>query len=82
MSIFTLALGQALWSQNRYATPHYGSPGWYLYENYGLQPAACGHQNLVYIYGPNNSVMCAYPNQYVFAGAYYVDPATLQLLVM
>jgi hypothetical protein len=81
-SIFALTAGQALWSQNRYASPAYSSPGWYLFQNYGLQYTQCGRQNLVYIYGPNNSVMCAYPNEYVLAGAYYVDPATLQLLVM
>lgn len=81
-ALFSLAAGQALWAQNRYASPGYGSPGWYLFQNYGLQPAACGPQNLVYIYGPNNGVMCAYPNEYVLAGFYYVDPATLQLFVM
>jgi hypothetical protein len=57
-------------------------PGWSLFQNYGLQPAPCGPQNLVYIYGPNNSVMCAFPNMYVPAGFYYVDPMTLQLFVM
>ncbi|MGB9651519.1 MAG: hypothetical protein WCB01_06920, partial [Candidatus Cybelea sp.] len=80
--LFTLAVGQGLWSQNRYVGPAPGSPGWYLFSNYGLQPAACGPQNLVYIYGPNDSVMCAYPNEYVLAGFYYIDPGTLELLVM
>jgi hypothetical protein len=81
-SLFSLAAGAAIWSQNRYTTPSVGAPGYYLFENYGLQAAPCGRQNLVYIYGPNNSVMCAYPNQYVQTGTYYVDPVTLQLLVM
>ena len=79
---FSLLAGQALWNQNRYSAPSYAYPGWYLYQNYGLQPVACGPQNLVYIYGPNNGVMCAYPNQYVMGGVYYVDPASLQLYVM
>jgi hypothetical protein len=53
-----------------------------VFQNYGLQPAPCGPQNLVYVYGPNNSVMCALPNMYVPAGFYWVDPASLQLFVM
>jgi hypothetical protein len=80
--LFTLAAGQALWTQTRHISPGPGSPGWFLFQNYGLQPATCGPQNLVYIYGPNDSVMCAFPNEYVLAGFYYVDPATLQLYVM
>ena len=79
---FSLLAGQAIWNQNRYTAPSYAYPGWYLYQNYGLQPVACGPQNLVYIYGPNNGVMCAYPNQYVMGGVYYVDPGSLQLYVM
>jgi hypothetical protein len=81
-ALFTLTVGQALWEQNRFYEPGLGSPGWWLFQNYGLVPARCGPQNLVYIYGPNDSVMCAYPNMYVQAGFYYVDPATLQLFVM
>jgi hypothetical protein len=77
---FTVA--GALWNQTRFTSPSVGSPGWTLFQNYGLQPARCGPQNLVYIYGPNNSVMCAFPNRYVPAGFYWVDPATLQLFVM
>jgi len=79
---FTLAIGAPLWNQTRYFEPAWGSPGWWLYQNYGLTPARCGPHNLVYIFGPNDSVMCAYPNEYVFAGFYYVDPGTLQLYVM
>jgi hypothetical protein len=79
---FTLAAGQAFWTQNRFTSPAVGSPGWFLFQNYGLVAAPCGPQNLVYIYGPNDSVMCAFPNMYVQAGFYYVDPGTLQLFVM
>jgi hypothetical protein len=80
LAAFTVA--GAIWNQTRHTSPMVGSPGWVLFQNYGLTPARCGPQNLVYIYGPNNSVMCAYPNMYVLAGFYYVDPATLQLFVM
>lgn len=79
---FTIAAGAALWQQTRFTAPASGSPGWQLFQAYGLVPARCGPQNLVYIYGPNDGVMCAYPNMYVQAGFYYVDPATLQLYVM
>ncbi|MBV9333359.1 MAG: hypothetical protein JO146_05080 [Candidatus Eremiobacteraeota bacterium] len=81
-AFFTLAAGAALWNQTRFVEPGWGSPGWWLFQNYGLTPARCGPQNLVYIYGPNDSVMCAYPNMYVPPGFYYVDPGTLQLYVM
>jgi hypothetical protein len=80
--MFTMAAGASFWNQTRFVQPGVGSPGWWLFQAYGLQPAMCGPQNLVYIYGPNDSVMCAYPNMYVLAGFYYVDPATLQLYVM
>ncbi len=81
-AVFSLLAGQAMWNQNRYTAPSYAYPGWYVFQNYGLQSTPCGRQNLVYIYGPNNGVMCAYPNEYVVSGAYYVDPASLQLYVM
>ncbi len=76
------ALTTAIWNQTRFTSPAVGSPGWALFQNYGLTPTRCGPQNLVYIYGPNNSVMCAFPNRYVPAGFYSVDPVTLQLFVM
>lgn len=82
LAFFTMAAGQALWTQTRHVEPAWGSPGWFLFQNYGLTPARCGPQNLVYIYGPNDGVMCAYPNMYVLPGFYYVDPMTLQLFVM
>jgi hypothetical protein len=75
-------LSGAIWNQTRFTSPSAGSPGWMVFQNYGLQPAPCGPQNLVYVYGPNNSVMCALPNMYVPAGFYWVDPASLQLFVM
>jgi hypothetical protein len=81
-SLFSMIAGAGIWGQTRYTMPAFGSPGSILFENYGLYAAACGPHNLVYVYGPNNSVMCAWPNQYVPPGAYFVDMETLQLVVM
>jgi hypothetical protein len=55
------------------------SPGAQLLVDYGLTQAECGPPNLVVIWGPNNSVICAYPNDLVSPGNYELDPATLTL---
>jgi hypothetical protein len=55
------------------------SPGAQLLEDYGLTQTACGPPNLVVIWGPGNSVVCAYPNDLVSPGNYELDPATLTL---
>jgi hypothetical protein len=55
------------------------SPGAQLLQNYNLQQTPCGPPNLVVIWGPGNSVICAYPNDLVAAGNYQLDPATLTL---
>ncbi len=55
------------------------SPGAQLLSDYGLTQAQCGPPNLVVIWGPDNSVICAYPNGLVGAGNYELDPATLTL---
>jgi hypothetical protein len=55
------------------------SPGAQLLEDYGLTQTECGPPNLVVIWGPDGSVICAYPNQVVEAGSYEVDPASLTL---
>jgi hypothetical protein len=55
------------------------SPGAQLLENYGLTQTECGPPNLVVIWGPNNSVICAYPNNLVSAGNYGLDPSTLTI---
>jgi hypothetical protein len=63
--------------------PSYGvgasSPGAQLLDDYGLTQTQCGPPNLVVIWGPDNSVICAYPNDVVSAGIYELDPATLTL---
>jgi hypothetical protein len=55
------------------------SPGATLLSNYGLTQTQCGGPNLVNIYGPNNSAICAYPNNTVSAGNYSVNPSTLTI---
>jgi hypothetical protein len=56
------------------------SPGAQLLQNYGLQQTECGPPNLVVIWGPDNSVICAYPNNLVAPGNYQIDPTTLTLV--
>jgi hypothetical protein len=56
------------------------SPGAQLLQNYGLTQTECGPPNLVVIWGPDNSVICAYPNDLVAAGNYELDPSTLTIV--
>ena len=56
-----------------------GSPGAQLLSNYHLQQVQCGPPNLVVIYGPNNGVICANPNDLVAPGNYAVNADTLTL---
>jgi hypothetical protein len=55
------------------------SPGAKLLTSYGLTQTQCGPPNLVVIYGPNNSVICAFPNNLVSAGTYTVNQQTLTI---
>jgi hypothetical protein len=56
------------------------SPGAKLLASYQLRQTPCGAPNLVVIYGPNNSVICAYPNNLVGAGNYSVNSQTLTIV--
>jgi hypothetical protein len=56
------------------------SAGAKLLSSYHLTQTQCGPPNLVVIYGPNNSVICAYPNNLVAAGNYSVDSQTLTIV--
>ena len=56
-----------------------GSPGAQMLQDYQLTQTQCGPPNLVVIYGPNNSAICAYPNNVVSAGYYNLDTSTLTL---
>jgi hypothetical protein len=55
------------------------SPGGQLLYDYGLTQTVCGAANLVVIWGPGNSPICAYSNGLVAAGNYQADPATLTI---
>lgn len=56
------------------------SPGAELLQDYGLQQTPCGPPDLVVIWGPDNSVICALPNDTVGPGNYQVDPSTFSLV--
>ena len=56
------------------------SPGSTLLSNYGLTQVQCGPANLVVIYGPNDSAICANPNSLVSAGEYTVDSTNLSIV--
>ncbi|WP_460192598.1 hypothetical protein [Thermosynechococcus sp. FA-CM-4201] len=55
------------------------SPGGQLLTAYGLVQVPCSG-NVVVIYGPSGSVVCAQPNSLVSAGVYTIDTSTLSLI--
>ncbi|MBV9718727.1 MAG: hypothetical protein JOZ77_05380 [Candidatus Eremiobacteraeota bacterium] len=55
------------------------TPGWTFLLSYQLTQVPCGPSGLVVVYGPQNSVICATPNQLVGAGYYQLDTQTLTL---
>jgi hypothetical protein len=79
-----LLFGSIVDYQDQAIYPSYGieptSPGAELLQNYGLTQTECGPPNLVVIWGPDNSVICAYPNDLVGAGNYELDPTTLTIV--
>jgi len=56
------------------------SPGADLLANYQLTQTPCGPPGLVQIWGPDNSLICAFPNNIVGPGDYDIDPSTLTLV--
>jgi hypothetical protein len=56
------------------------TPGAKLLQSYKLTQTPCGPPNLVVIYGPNNSAICAVPNQLVAAGNYSVNSSNLTIV--
>ncbi len=56
-----------------------GSPGAQLLQSYNLTQTNCAQPDLVVIYGPTDSVICAYPSDLVGPGSYVVDPSGLTL---
>jgi hypothetical protein len=79
-----LLFGSIIDYQDQAIYPSYqtlpSSPGAELLENYGLEQTECGPPNLVVIWGPDNSVICAYPNDLVGPGNYELDPETLTIV--
>lgn len=59
-----------------------GTPGQTFLESYKLVQVKCGPPDLVVVYGPENSVICANPNEYVGVGEYQLDTASLSLISM
>jgi hypothetical protein len=56
------------------------SPGAQLLMNYQLTQVPCGLPNLVVISGPDDSVICAEPNDLVAPGEYQLDPSQLTIV--
>ncbi|MGA8533085.1 MAG: hypothetical protein WB615_03125, partial [Candidatus Tumulicola sp.] len=57
-----------------------GTPGAKFLTTYQLTQTQCGPAGLVVVYGPENSVVCAQPNNYVGEGKYRLDTVTLDLI--
>ena len=57
-----------------------GTPGATFLSTYQLTQVKCGPSGLVVVYGPENSVVCATPNEYVGEGQYRLDTVTLSLI--
>ncbi len=55
------------------------SPGATFLSSYSLTQVKCGPPNLVVVYGPENSVICANPNDKVPAGEYELSTDNLSL---
>ncbi len=58
------------------------SPGATFLSSYQLTQVQCGGSNQVVVYGPQNSVICANPNNVVQAGNYTLNTETLTLSSM
>jgi hypothetical protein len=83
IGVTSVALYGAIVANNqRYASYQVqpSSPGATMLNNYQLTQTPCGPPNLVVVYGPNNSVICAYPNNLVSAGNYSLDTSNLSLV--
>jgi hypothetical protein len=56
------------------------SPGATLLSNYQLTQTPCDSSDLVIIFGPDDSMICAYPTDQVPSGQYDIDPSNLTLV--
>lgn len=69
-------------SNTTYVVIEKDTPGYYLFDSYQLTQVECNtSQNLVFIYGPQDTLMCANPNSVVSGGYYDVDPEDLVLVL-
>lgn len=69
------------YSQPTYIVIEQNSPGFQMFSSYGLTQVQCIEDGTqVYIYGPQNALMCARPNSLVSPGYYDVDPEGLVLI--
>jgi hypothetical protein len=79
-----LLYGSIIDDQSQVFYPSYeveaDTPGAQLLQDYGLQQTPCGPPNLVVIWGPDNSVVCAFPDDAVPPGEYDIDPSTFSLV--
>ena len=57
-----------------------GTPGATFLTTYQLVQVKCGPAGLVVVYGPENSVICASPNNFVGEGSYRLDTVTMSLI--
>jgi hypothetical protein len=77
----TAAVVSAANNEPDYIIIQQNSPGYQLFDSYGLTQVRCVEDNSqVYIYGPQDSLICAIPNSLVSAGYYDVDPTDLTLI--
>jgi hypothetical protein len=68
-------------NQPDYIVIQQDSPGYTLFDSYGLTQVRClEDDSQVYVYGPQDSLICAIPNNLVRAGYYDVDTETLVLI--
>ena len=68
-------------SSSNYYTVEQNTPGYSLLSNYSLVQTQCSDDpNLVYMYGPQDSLICANPNNLVPSGDYDIDIDTLSLV--
>ena len=67
--------------ENNYYRVEQGTPGYKLLADYQLTQTRCDDiNNLVVINGPENSRICAFPNDIVQVGFYSIDVDTLSLI--
>jgi hypothetical protein len=66
---------------SHYYTVEQNTPGYNLLSSYGLVQTQCSDDpNLVYMYGPQDSLICANPNNLVPSGDYDINIDTLTLV--